>query len=90
MPVFIDIHCHIVPNIDDGATNLQQSVRMAHTAVEDGTKGLITTPHQLGSTGRVTAKAIKNGIALLRDQVNHKISNFLFYQVLKYVFTLNC
>lgn len=63
-----------MPNIDDGATNLKQSVRMAHTAVKDGTKGLIASPHQLGSTGRVTAtKAIKNGIALLRDQVNHKI-----------------
>ena len=70
MPVFIDIHCHIVPNIDDGATNLQQSVRMARTAVEDGTKGLIATPHQLGSNGRVTAKAITNGVALLQKQLD--------------------
>ena len=70
MPVFIDIHCHIVPNIDDGATNLQQSVRMARTAFEDGTKGLNATPHESGSTGIVTAKVIKKRITLFRDQVN--------------------
>jgi len=70
MPLFTDIHCHIVPNIDDGATNLHQSIIMARTAVEDGTKAVIATPHQLGSNSRVTADAIKNGINLLRDQVN--------------------
>ena len=59
MPVFTDIHCHIVPNIDDGANNLNQSIIMARTAIEDGTKALIATPHQLGSNSRVTVDAIK-------------------------------
>ena len=59
-----------MPNIDDGATNLLQSVIMARTAVEDGTKALIATPHQLGTNSRITADAIKNGVSLLRNQLD--------------------
>lgn len=41
----IDIHCHILPGIDDGSSNLDTSIQMLNTAVETGTKKLISTPH---------------------------------------------
>jgi protein-tyrosine phosphatase len=41
----IDFHCHILPGIDDGAQNLEQSVAMAKIAVEDGISGIVCTPH---------------------------------------------
>lgn len=40
-----DIHCHILPGLDDGSDNIEESVRMARLAVESGTKALIATPH---------------------------------------------
>ena len=57
--MFIDIHCHILPNIDDGASSLTESLNMARTAFKDGTKSLIATPHQLGSNAQLTAEEIK-------------------------------
>lgn len=41
----IDIHCHILPGIDDGATDLSVSLAMARLAVADGTRTLVATPH---------------------------------------------
>lgn len=41
----IDIHCHLLPGIDDGAKNLDQSLHMAQAAVDDGIAYSIMTPH---------------------------------------------
>ena len=43
----IDIHAHILPGIDDGPTQLDDSLQMARIAVEDGIRVMIATPHCL-------------------------------------------
>ena len=40
-----DIHCHLLPGIDDGAANLEQSLDLARFAVADGITHMVTTPH---------------------------------------------
>jgi protein-tyrosine phosphatase len=41
----IDIHCHILSGLDDGASDLQESVAMAKLAYKDGIRHIIATPH---------------------------------------------
>lgn len=41
----IDIHCHILPGIDDGAESAEMSAAMADSAVADGVTHIICTPH---------------------------------------------
>jgi protein-tyrosine phosphatase len=41
----IDLHCHILPNVDDGPKGLAESVEMARQAVQQGIKTIIATPH---------------------------------------------
>lgn len=43
--VVIDIHCHILPAIDDGADDWEQTIKMARIAAEDGITGIVCTPH---------------------------------------------
>jgi len=43
----IDLHCHILPGLDDGAASLEDSLAMAGLAVADGIKGIVATPHTL-------------------------------------------
>jgi protein-tyrosine phosphatase len=41
----IDIHCHILPGIDDGASRMSDSLAMARLAADDGVRTIIATPH---------------------------------------------
>ncbi|HOJ12365.1 MAG TPA: hypothetical protein PK733_17515 [Clostridiales bacterium] len=41
----IDIHSHILFDIDDGARDMDESVRMIHAAGKEGIKVIIATPH---------------------------------------------
>jgi protein-tyrosine phosphatase len=41
----VDIHCHILPETDDGANSLEESVAMCRAAAADGIKTIVATPH---------------------------------------------
>src|SRR4051794_3543236 len=41
----IDLHCHILPGLDDGPSNLDFSLAMARAAVDAGTQLIVATPH---------------------------------------------
>ncbi len=41
----IDLHCHLLPGIDDGAGDLEQSLEMARLSVADGVTVIACTPH---------------------------------------------
>src|ERR1700730_6952712 len=43
--MMVDIHCHILAGLDDGASSLEESLEMAEMAVADGTTHLVGTPH---------------------------------------------
>lgn len=45
MIAMIDIHCHILPSLDDGAKDLSESLAMAEAAVKEGIHTIIATPH---------------------------------------------
>ncbi|MCD7711979.1 MAG: hypothetical protein LUJ25_04545 [Firmicutes bacterium] len=41
----IDIHCHIIPNVDDGSDGIETSLMMSAMAVDDGVRSIIATSH---------------------------------------------
>ena len=41
----IDLHCHILPGLDDGPVNFDFSVAMARSAAEAGIQVMVATPH---------------------------------------------
>ena len=40
-----DIHCHILPEVDDGAKNMEMAMEMLKTEYEQGVRLIILTPH---------------------------------------------
>lgn len=44
----VDIHCHILPEVDDGAWDLEASLEMVRIAVRCGVRRIIATPHFKG------------------------------------------
>lgn len=43
----IDLHCHLLPGLDDGSPDLETSLQLARDAVNDGVSHAVVTPHHL-------------------------------------------
>jgi len=41
----VDLHCHILPGLDDGAATIEESVAMAESAITGGITHVVATPH---------------------------------------------
>lgn len=41
----VDLHCHILPGIDDGARDLNISMALLRKEIQDGVAGIVFTPH---------------------------------------------
>ena len=64
----IDIHSHILPGIDDGASDPEISLEMARMAAKDGIHAIFATPHvQLGDD--ISPEEIKEKVAQLNDLI---------------------
>jgi protein-tyrosine phosphatase len=64
---FVDIHCHLVPGIDDGSKSWEQSLAMARMAVADGLRTIVATPHQLGTFAHIPGQLIRTRTAELQQ-----------------------
>ena len=43
----VDLHCHLLPGVDDGSKNMEISLRLAQEAVENGVTHALLTPHHM-------------------------------------------
>ena len=62
----IDLHCHILPGVDDGAPDLATSLAMARMAVADGITVTACTPHIMPGIYDNNGPAIRQAIADLQ------------------------
>lgn len=66
----IDIHCHLLPNIDDGSKSWEESLDMIRIAVGDGIKGAVTTPHWIqGTNWQPTPEKVRSAVAELNNRI---------------------
>lgn len=64
----IDIHCHILPDVDDGADSLEEALEMARIAAFSGVTDIVATPHFRGEPGETDMKEeIDHRYRQLRD-----------------------
>src|SRR5271155_5988415 len=45
MAPVIDLHCHVLPGIDDGPETIEGSIALARAAAAAGTRTIVATPH---------------------------------------------
>ena len=62
----IDLHCHILPGVDDGASDLSVSLDMARAFVADGVTQVACTPHILPGHYFNTGATIRPAVAELQ------------------------
>lgn len=63
---FIDIHSHLLPGIDDGAKDIDNSIELILKMYSYGIKNFITTPHVLGDVYPNSSETIKSKLEEVR------------------------
>jgi protein-tyrosine phosphatase len=68
----VDVHCHILPGLDDGARDMQESLAMAQAAIEEGVTHIVATPHSSSEYAFHYSR-----VRQLRDQLQRLVGNRL-------------
>lgn len=66
----IDLHCHILPGVDDGAQSLSDSINMAKIAIEQGIHKIVATPHHLNNSYENPKQSIIERVQLLNEALH--------------------
>lgn len=64
-----DLHSHLIPGIDDGSKNLEDSLIMLKRFSELGFKKVITTPHVMSDFYKNTPEIILDGLKKVRQGI---------------------
>ena len=65
----LDLHCHLLPGIDDGAPDIDTSLAMARIAFDDGIRTIACTPHIYPGMYDNDAPGIRKAIAALQARL---------------------
>ncbi|MDF2943534.1 MAG: Protein-tyrosine-phosphatase [Herbinix sp.] len=59
MQGYFDIHCHILPGVDDGAKDMDETRRMLLIAYEEGIRIMVATPHFIVGNNNTEVESLK-------------------------------
>lgn len=59
----IDLHCHVIPGVDDGPATIDESMALCRAALAAGTTKIIATPHVNWTYPGVDAATVHEGVA---------------------------
>ncbi len=72
MTGYTDIHCHVLPNVDDGARDINQSIEMLRMMYDEGIRAAILTPHYHGGHMETDIGTVRSRF----DELRRMASNF--------------
>ncbi|WP_281165986.1 tyrosine-protein phosphatase [Liquorilactobacillus sicerae] len=75
----IDLHCHLLPGVDDGSKSMDISLKLANDAVRDGIDYALLTPHHMNGVYLNHKKAVIQQTQEFQVELDrHKISLKVF------------
>ena len=77
LPTVTDIHCHILPGVDDGAPDLETSLELAGRMEEMGFKRIFASPHITESTFENTPEMLDTALDRLSTALKEKGSGLI-------------
>lgn len=69
-----DIHCHVLPKLDDGSASLQESIRMLKLAYRQGIQAVAATPHYSYQFRQEDPEKIRNLCRQLESRARAEVS----------------
>lgn len=75
----IDVHTHIIPNVDDGSTSLEASINLIKQEIEYGVTDIICTPHYRRHMFETSAESVNLSFFNLLEEVKNQNLNINLY-----------
>ena len=66
---YVDIHSHILPGLDDGAQNLEDTQFLLEEMRQLGFTKVITTPHTMNNVWDNTPQTIENALTKVKSEL---------------------
>jgi len=67
--IAVDMHSHVLPGIDDGAQNPQESIYLIRKMMDAGITKIVATPHIMADYYRNTAETINGALNVLKEEL---------------------
>lgn len=67
IPIETDIHCHLLPGVDDGVKTVEESINILKQAIQSGVKNVVFTPHF----------SYRRGFNKTKDEIINNYQDFL-------------
>jgi protein-tyrosine phosphatase len=65
----IDVHCHVLPGVDDGPATMQEAIELVRGARADGIETIVATPHVDASHPEVRSALVRAAVPELRARL---------------------
>ena len=79
MQGIFDMHCHIVPGVDDGSKSLEESMAMLEIEYRDGVRNIILTPHFRYDMFEPSEELVQKQYLRLKEAAAGKYNDFHEY-----------
>ena len=75
----IDMHCHLIYEVDDGSKSLEQTIRMAKKAYSLGYEGICATPHFISNSHETDVSELCEKLTIINDILKKDGINMIIY-----------
>lgn len=80
MKGLVDIHCHMLQGVDDGAKTIEETIKMVSMAYKSGIRKIICTPHYHAGRYRPSREKMEQQFALVKKIVEQASDDICLYR----------
>ncbi|MBO5371381.1 MAG: protein tyrosine phosphatase [Lachnospiraceae bacterium] len=68
MKRYADIHCHMLPGVDDGAIDMETTMQMLEISYQEGARAIVFTPHYEGGNNQYQPAELEENYQMLKEK----------------------
>lgn len=79
MKRYADIHCHMLPGVDDGAPDLETTMQMLEISYQEGARAIVFTPHYEGGHNTYQPTELEENYQSIKEKAAYKWPDLELY-----------
>lgn len=79
MKNYVDIHCHMLPGVDDGAPDMDTTMQMIEISYREGARAIVLTPHYEGGNNEYEPADLDRKYQEIKEKAAEKWQDLELY-----------